>query len=174
MLGFFSVFILILSVLICTVHGRGQWVCFKPLFITKSWMDRSKLVVPDCRFDSSPESVDTLVYDLIGFKNKTDLWWLLLQSLENMKMRVCIKTKLLVQWSANIHASFSKFYQPHPQSDVTMSLWRQIITSKSLDQKKRKWKHSRRTDTLVKSKYLIIFLFFLKGNSQIAWNNVAN
>lgn len=62
----------------------------------------------------------------------------------------------------NIDASFGILYQPHSLSDVTMSLWRQIITSKSLDQKKRKWKLSHRTDTLVKSKYLIISFFSWK------------
>lgn len=48
-------------------------------------------------------------------------------------------------------------YQNIDASDVTMSLWRQIIGPK-----KRKWKLSHRTDTLVKSKYLIISIFSWK------------
>lgn len=101
------------------------------------WVVVSSPTGPACLFDSSPQSVNMPVYDRIGFKNKIDLWLLLLQGLAIMKMHVCIKT-LMRQTSQWVY-------------DVKLSR-----------PKKRKWKLSHRTDTLVKSKYLIISIFSWK------------
>lgn len=85
-------------------------------------------------------------------QEKNCLWLIILQGLAIMKMHVCIKTLMR-------HSVYSINPIPSQTSqwvyDVKLSLQNHWT-------KKRKWKLSHRTDTLVKSKYLIISIFSWK------------